>query len=80
MSKQLRTVQVATKEAIKFAEKMSREDYKAIKHMSKIDLAEYLQRVWRRGYEVGKEAGLKEAAAKASAAPEAVEAAQDKEG
>lgn len=77
MSKELRTVKVATKEAIKFAEKMSREDYKAIKHMSKIDLAEYLQRVWRRGYEVGKEAGLKEAKAGAPAAPAA---AQDKEG
>lgn len=61
MSKGTRTVPKFTEEAIARADKVSREDYKAIKHMSKIELVDYMDRVYRRGFEAGREAGLKEA-------------------
>jgi hypothetical protein len=32
---------------------MKREDYKAVKHMNKDQLTNYLQRVYTRGYEAG---------------------------
>lgn len=32
---------------------MKREDYKAIKHMDKQQLTEYLSRIYSRGYEAG---------------------------
>ena len=35
---------------------IKRDDYKAIKRMDRIQLTEYLSRVWRRGYEAGKKA------------------------
>jgi len=35
---------------------IKRDDYKAIKRMDRIQLSEYLSRVWKRGYEAGKKA------------------------
>lgn len=35
---------------------IKRDDYKAIKRMDRIQLSEYLTRVWKRGYEAGKKA------------------------
>ena len=35
------------------AQAMNREDYKAIKHMNKDQLTQYLARVYRRGFEAG---------------------------
>jgi len=35
---------------------IKRDDYKAIKRMDRIQLTEYLTRVWKRGYEAGKKA------------------------
>lgn len=35
---------------------MRREDYKAIKHMGKVELTDYLSRVYMRGYEAGQKA------------------------
>lgn len=32
---------------------IKRDDYKAIKRMDRIQLSEYLTRVWKRGYEAG---------------------------
>ena len=32
---------------------IKRDDYKAIKRMDRIQLSEYLSRVWKRGYEEG---------------------------
>ena len=32
---------------------IKRDDYKAIKKMDRIQLSEYLSRVWKRGYEAG---------------------------
>lgn len=80
MSKGQRTVHVASEEAIQLAERtISRDVYKAIKHMNKIEMAQYFTRVWHRGYEAGREAGLKEAKAEMSAAPAEAAVAEDKE-
>ena len=38
-----------TDQAVAAAAQMKREDYKAVKHMSKIELTAYLGRIWRRG-------------------------------
>ena len=35
---------------------IKRDDYKAIKRMDRIQLSDYLIRVWKRGYEAGKKA------------------------
>ena len=35
---------------------IKRDDYKAIKRMDRIQLSEYLSRVWKRGYEAGQKA------------------------
>lgn len=59
----MRTVKKYTDEAVKQSQQMSREDYKAIKHMDKIQLTAYMQRVYWRGYKAGVAAA--EAAAKA---------------
>ena len=37
---------------------MNRKDYKAVKHMDKQQLTEYLQRLYRRGYDAGLKAGM----------------------
>lgn len=57
-----------TKEALEAANKVPREEIKAIKHMSKPELVGYIQSVWQRGYEKGREAGLEEAKATSDAA------------
>lgn len=54
-----RTVSKYTDQAVSVASQMKREDYKAIKHMNKIELAAYLGRIWRRGYEAGTKAADK---------------------
>ena len=56
MPKQKRDRMQYKPDAVKIAEQMKREDYKAIKHMDKVTLANYLSRVWMRGYEAGVEA------------------------
>lgn len=33
---------------------LKRDDYKAIKRMDRKELSEYLERVWHRGYEAGR--------------------------
>lgn len=38
---------------------IKRTDYKAIKHMNREQLSEYLSRIWQRGFEKGYEAALK---------------------
>lgn len=38
---------------------IKRDDYKAIKRMDRIQLSEYLTRVWKRGFKAGQEAALK---------------------
>ena len=44
---------IYTDEAVKRAAEISREDYKAIKHMNKVELTHYLSRIYKRGYEAG---------------------------
>lgn len=44
--------------------KLKREDYKAVKHMNNTELSAYLERIYKRGFEVGYKAGVKELAAK----------------
>lgn len=61
---------IYTDEAVKRAAEISREDYKAIKHMDKVALASYLSRVWKRGYDAGYQAAVK------SVAPQLREAAE----
>lgn len=61
---------IYTDEAVKRAAEISREDYKAIKHMDKVVLAAYLSRVWKRGYDAGYQAAVK------SVAPQLREAAE----
>jgi len=48
------TVQMYTKEAVDKAKGISHADYKAIKHMNKIELTHYLHRIYTRGFEDGK--------------------------
>lgn len=50
------TVQMYTKEAVDKAKGISHADYKAIKHMNKIELTHYLHRIYMRGFEDGKKA------------------------
>lgn len=38
---------------------IKRKDYKAIKHMNREQLSNYLSRVWQRGFEKGYEAAIK---------------------
>jgi len=52
---------------------MNRDDYKAVKRMNKKQMEEYLQRIYRRGYE----AGLK--ATKSPSAPPAIKGIPGKE-
>ena len=60
MTKKTRTVQVYTDEAVKAASRMTHDDYKAIKHMSKIDLVAYLTRIYQRGFQAGAAKARKE--------------------
>ena len=57
----------ATKTAIEFADSVSHEEYKSIKHMNKIELVDYMRRVWQRGYDIGHEAGVRDAQAAVNA-------------
>lgn len=43
---------------------MKREDYKAVKHMNKEELTAYLERIYKRGFEVGYKAGVEDLAKK----------------
>lgn len=43
---------------------MRREDYKAVKHMNKEELTAYLERIYKRGFEVGYKAGVEALAEK----------------
>ena len=52
----MRTVEAYTEDAIANADKLSRETFKAIKHMNKIELASFLDDVYRSGYKAGYEA------------------------
>lgn len=56
MSKTI-TVRKWTKEALEAANKVPREEVKAVKHMSKPELVGYIHSVWQRGYEQGYEKG-----------------------
>lgn len=56
---EVRTAQKHTDFGMKQARQLSREQYKKIKHMDKVELADYLGRVYRRGREAGYEAGYK---------------------
>lgn len=77
---EVRTVRKRTAFGMKQAQQLSREQYKTIKHMDKVELADYLGRVFRRGHEAGYEGGYKagyEAAIQQAAAQVAAdEAAQ----
>lgn len=53
-----RAIQVALPEAINRANSMSREEFKAVKHMNKIDLVSYMEQIFKGGYEAGYKAGL----------------------
>ena len=48
-----RTVQRFTDKAVERANLIPKEEYKAIKHMNKIELAHYLSQVYARGYNEG---------------------------
>ena len=52
---------------------MSREDYKAVKHMDKVQMIAYLQRIYRRGYEAGVKAEATRQKAEQAAAEAVVE-------
>ena len=60
-----------TDEAMEQSKQISREDYKAIKHMDKVQLTAYLQRIYRRGYMDGVTATA-EAAANEQKSEEAI--------
>lgn len=45
--------------AVAEAAKLSHDDYKNIKHFNKIEMANYLQTVFARGYQVGFDEGVK---------------------
>ena len=51
----------ATQKAIELADSVSHDEYKSIKHMNKVELVDYMRRVWQRGYDIGHEAGVREA-------------------
>lgn len=48
-----RKVLVYKPEAVEMAKGISHQDYKAIKHMNKIELAMYLHHIYTRGFEDG---------------------------
>ena len=50
-----------TAKALSMMDKLSHDEYKRIKHMTKLDLIDYLTRVWNDGFEKGKTVGHKEA-------------------
>ena len=64
---EIRTVKKRTAFGMKQAQQLSREQYKTIKHMDKVELADYLGRVYRRGYEAGYEAAIEQAKAQVAA-------------
>ncbi|WP_298031585.1 hypothetical protein [uncultured Dysosmobacter sp.] len=72
-----RMVSKFTDQAVAAAAQMKREDYKAVKHMSKIELTAYLGRIWRRGYEAGLKAGAKAANENAEKAPSEADGRQE---
>ena len=49
---------------------LGRKDYKAIKHMDRQQMDEYLTRVYMRGYEAGMKKAVNPAAVKKDPAPE----------
>lgn len=56
MSKVVQVKRYSNKD-IAAAAGIKREDYKAVKHMDRVQLAYYLGRIYRRGYEAGYKAG-----------------------
>lgn len=62
MGKRIRAYR-ATDEAVKLADRLSHDEFKTVKHMGKIELAAYLHRVFKRGYDKGREDGIREAQA-----------------
>lgn len=48
---------VFTQEAVDAMNTVPREEIKAVKHMSKIELVCYIKSVWQRGHDVGYEKG-----------------------
>lgn len=61
MGKPKRNVQAYTQEAIKAAESFSHDGYKAIKHMGKVELVNYIHNVYRQGFQDGARAGAAKA-------------------
>ena len=61
MGKHKRAVQAYTQEAIKAAESFSHDGYKAIKHMGKIELVNYINNVYQQGFQDGARAGAAKA-------------------
>jgi len=57
----------ATQNAINLADSVSHDEYKSIKHMNKVELVDYMRRVWQRGYDIGHEAGIRDAQAAVNA-------------
>ena len=49
----VRTVRKYTEKAIEESALVKREDYKAIKHMDRVQLSHYLQLVYAKGYDAG---------------------------
>lgn len=49
----VRTVRKYTEKAIEESALVKREDYKAIKHMDRVQLSHYLQLVYKKGYDAG---------------------------
>lgn len=73
MSKVVRVMRYSDK-AIAAAAGIKREDYKAVKHMDRVQLADYLGRIYRRGYEAGYKASKDEMiAAREEPAPKPAE-------
>lgn len=64
---EIRTARKRTAFGMEQARQLSREQYKTIKHMDKVELADYLGRVYRRGYEAGYEAAIEQAKAQVAA-------------
>lgn len=50
-----RTVQMYTQQSVDLANSMSKEDWRRIKHMSKIEMALYIQGVYQQGFKAGAE-------------------------
>ena len=55
-----KSVQRYTEGALKSSLALDRETYKAIKHMDKVELSNYLESIYRKAYEAGKADKAKE--------------------